>query len=64
MRVKFGRRIYSCNLATKTGGSLLLISTGNGVYTVDCETEDNADCCHEQLLTEGWCDFSDYEYSN
>ncbi len=64
MRVKFGKRIYFCHLATKTSGTLLLINTNNGTYTVDCKTEDNADYCHYQLLKKGWYDFSDYEYSN
>ncbi len=64
MRVKFGKRIYFCTLATKSDGALLLITTSNGVYTVDCETEDNANNRHKQLLKIGWCDFSDYQYSN
>ncbi len=64
MRVKFGKRIYFCTLATKTSGNRLLITTSNGVYTVDCKTEDNAVDCHRQLLQNGWCDFSYYQYSN
>ncbi len=64
MRVQFGSRIYSCTVATRTGESFLLITTSNGVYTVDCETEDNANDCHRELLQNGWCDFSDYQYSN
>ncbi len=64
MRVQFGERIYFCTFTTKTSGKLLLITTSNGVYTVDCETEDNAGYCHRKLLSNGWCDFSDYQYSN
>lgn len=64
MRVQFGERIYFCTLATKTSGKLLLITTSNGVYTVDCKTEDNASYCYWQLLKKGWYNFSDYEYSN
>lgn len=63
MRVKFGKRIWFCTLATKTG-NLLLITTSNGVYTVDCKTENVAAALHAQLLELGWCDFSDYQYSN
>ncbi len=50
MRVQFGKRIYFCTVATKTSGDRLLITTSNGIYTVDCGTEDNANDCHKQLL--------------
>ena len=39
MRVKFGKRIRTCTVATHSGeSSLLLLTTSNGVYTVDMIT--------------------------
>ena len=65
MRVKFGDRIYSCTVATHTKNSnLMLLTTSNGVYTVDVENSDTANILHDQLLRYGHCDFSEYEYSN
>ena len=65
MRVKFGDRIYSCTVATHTKNSnLMLLTTSNGVYTVDVETAVTANILHDRLLVDGYCDFSKYEYSN
>lgn len=65
MRVKFGRRIYICTVATLcNNSSLILLTTSNGVYTIDTNSIFIANDCHAQLLEKGYCDFSDYEYSN
>ena len=65
MRVKFDKRIYSCTVVTHPKGSkLLLFTTQNGVYTVDVETCDKAELIHIDMLTKGYCDISQYEYSN
>lgn len=63
MRVKLGNRIYSCTCAT-LGEHIILLTTLNGVYTVDMRTNLNASSAHNQLLCNGYYDFSDYEYSN
>lgn len=65
MRVKLGNRIYLCTLATHTlESSLILLTIRNIVYTVDMGTTKIANECHEQLLSLGYYDFSDCEYSN
>ena len=65
MRVKFGKRIYLCTVATHTEESnLLLLTTPNGVYTVDAVSLSQAENIHHKLLTDGYCDVSEYEYSN
>ena len=65
MRVKLGNRIYICTLATHTPESkIILLTTRNGLYTVDMRTIKRANECHEQLLSLGYYDFSDCEYSN
>ena len=65
MRVKLGNRIHVCTLATHTPeSSLILLTMRNVVYTVDMVTTKKANKCHEQLLSLGYYDFSDCEYSN
>jgi hypothetical protein len=65
MRVRFNNRIYLCTIATHTEGSkLLLFTTPNGVYTVDMVTCEQARNMYNNLLVNGYCDVSGYEYSN
>lgn len=65
MRVKFGNRILLCTVVTHTMGSkLLIITTPNGVYTIDMITEEQAKMAHNHLLVYGFYDASFYEYSN
>lgn len=65
MRVRFNKRIYFCTVATHSPDSvLLLLTNSNGVYTVDLETKEKAEEVYNQLLVEGYCDLSEYEYSN
>lgn len=67
MRVKFGDRIKLCKVATHSENSRLLILTttsNNEVYTVDVLTNENAEECFNNLLKLGYCDVSEYEYSN
>ncbi len=63
MRVKLGDRIYLCNVAT-LAGKLILLTTSNGVYTVNINSAFKAECCHDNLLFYGFYDFTGYEYSN
>lgn len=66
MRVKFGDRIKLCKVATHSENSILLIITTstNEVYTVDMLTPENAENNFNNLLQLGYCDVSEYEYSN
>jgi hypothetical protein len=65
MRVRFNNSIYSCTKVSHTPESkLLLITTTNGVYTVDMITSKSAELAYYQILTKGYCDFSKYEYQN
>lgn len=65
MRVKFDKRIYFCTVATHPQESKLLIfTTPNGIYTVDMVTSQQAEITHNNLLVNGYCDVSEFEYSN
>jgi len=65
MRVRFGNRIRLCTVATHSKDSkLLLLTTSNSVYTVDMLTNENAESHFNNLLQLGYCDVSEYEYSN
>ncbi len=65
MRVKFNKRIYFCTVATHTENSqLLLLTTSNGIYTVDMRSAEEAEKTHNHLLTKGFYDFSNFEYGN
>lgn len=65
MRVKLGDRIYFCIVATHPHNSkLMLLTTSNGVYTVNMGSILEAYDCHDKLLTNGWYDFTGFDYSN
>ena len=65
MRVKLGKRIQFCTLATHSENSkIILLTTSNGVYTVLMDDEKIAEYAHMSLLVDGYYDFSDCEYSN
>lgn len=65
MRVKFGKRIHFCTLAThSTGSNILNFTTSNGVYTVEVESCEQAEIIHNKLLVDGYWDSIGYEYSN
>lgn len=65
MRVLLGRRIYLCTVATHPKGShLILLTTSNGVYTVEMKSAAEAEECHNRMLKMGYYDFSGREYSN
>jgi len=66
MRVKFGNRIRLCATITHSDDSKLLIITtiSNEVYTADMLTIKNAENYFDKLLKSGYCDLSEYEYSN
>lgn len=63
MRVKLGKRIYLCTLAT-CSGDIILLTTNNGIYTVKCYSEATASICHLKLLKDGYFDFSNFDYTN
>lgn len=65
MRVKFNNSIYLCTKVSLTINSkILLFTTSNGVYVVDMKTAENAEIYYEEVLIKGYCDVSDFEYSN
>ena len=65
MRVKLGHRIRFCTVATHRDDSkLILLTTDNGVYTVEMKSWSEAGQCFEMLLTNGYYDFSECDYSN
>ena len=65
MRVRFGKSIYLCTKVSHSKDSkLLLITNGNGVYTIDMLTTEKAEEAYDGLLINGYYDVSDYEYSN
>lgn len=69
MRIQFGNRIYSCDFVTRVGGiksesSLINAKTTNGLYTIKFTTPYEADLAFVQLLTKGYYNASDTEYTN
>ena len=65
MRIKLGEAIHVCTKCSHPiYSNLLILTTSNGVYTVDMIINANANIAVQQVLTQGWCDFSDYHYSN
>jgi len=69
MRIKFANRIYSCDFVTRVGGlksesSLINAKTSNGLYTIKFKTPYEADKAFVLLLTKGYYDASDTEYTN
>lgn len=65
VRVRFGKRIYLCTVITHPEDSkLLIITTPNGVHTVNMITCEQAEFAYNQLLVNGCYDVSEYEYSN
>ena len=65
MRVKFGNHIDLCNRVTHSEGSnILLITTKNSVYVVDCGTEARARELFYKVLSNGYIDVSNLSYSN
>ena len=63
MRIKFGDSIRLCTNIT-LAGKLLIITNSNGVYTVDCDNEDNAEYIHKTILERGYYNLFGYDYSN
>jgi hypothetical protein len=65
MRIRFNDKIYFCNAVSYPKGSkLLIITTPNGLYTVDMVTKEKAESAYNDLLINGYYDVSEYEYSN
>lgn len=63
MRVKFGNHIDLC-LRIRISDNLLLITTTNSVYTVDCGSYVKASAMYCNALLNGYIDVSEFEYSN
>lgn len=65
MRVKFNDETFLCTKVSHPQNSkLLMITTPNGVYTVDMVTCKQAENVYSFLLLNGYYDVSEYEYSN
>lgn len=65
MRIKFNDKIFLCKTVSYPKGSkLLIITTPNGLYTVDMVTKENAKSAYNDLLVNGYYDVSEFEYSN
>lgn len=66
MRVKFGNHIDLCKRVTHSEGSslLLITTTYNSLYTVECVNESIATALHDKVLIDGYIDVSNFEYSN
>lgn len=66
IRIRFGHHIDLCKRVSYSGaGTLLVITTiYNSVYTVDCKNESTASKSYEEILTNGYLDVSEFEYSN
>ena len=66
IRIRFGHHTDLCKRVSYSGtGTLLVITTiYNSVYTVDCKNESTASKSYEEVLTNGYLDVSEFEYSN
>lgn len=66
MRIKFGTWIQACNFVSYPGetGTSVNAATSNGLYTICFSSEREAQDAYDQLLTRGYYDASDKEYSN
>jgi len=65
VRVKFGNHIDECSRVRHSDNSnLLLITTGNSVYAVNCGTKETAAELLQKVLTDGYIDVSHLQYSN
>lgn len=66
MRIKLGSWIQSCSFVSYPGeaGRIINASTINGLYSICFNSEEEAQAAYKQLLTEGYYDASDKEYSN
>lgn len=64
MRIKFNDSIFLCTTVSHPKESrLLIITTPNGVYTVDMINCEQAEFVYNILLINGYFDVSGYEYS-
>lgn len=65
MRVKFGNHIDLCKRVSYSGGTILVITTTyNSIYSVECGNKSIASKMYEQALVDGCLDVSEFEYSN
>lgn len=66
IRIRFGHHIDLCKrVSYSDAGTLLVITTiYNSVYTIDCKNESIALKSYEEILTNGYLDVSEFEYSN
>jgi len=65
MRIKFGDKIFLCTTVSHPQNSnLLIINTPNSIYTVNMINCERAENMLNNLLFKGYCDVSEYDYSN
>ena len=65
MRIQFGTWIQSCDFVSNPGhGNFINASTGNGLYTIVFNTEEEAHLAYKQILEKGYYDATNNEYSN
>lgn len=65
IRIRFGNHIDLCKRVSCSGDIFLIITTiYNSVYTVNCKNESTASKSYEEILTNGYLDVSEFEYSN
>jgi hypothetical protein len=65
MRIKLGKGIHTCTKATHPDNSkLLILTTSNDIYTVDCNSQRVAEEIMNMLRVDGHYDFSAYKYIN
>lgn len=64
MRVKFDNHIELCRRITHSEGSklLLITTTYNSIYTVDCITNEKATELYNKAYFEGYIDISKFYY--
>ena len=65
MRIKFGTWIHSCSFVSNPGNSNIInAATGNGLYTIVFDTEEEAHQVYDQILEKGYYDATCNEYRN
>ena len=65
MRVLLGNKIFICKYVASNlneDNVLLLISSNDCVYEVDCESKEIREVITDNLLKNGWVDLSNFTY--
>lgn len=65
IRIRFGNHIDLCKRVSYSGGTILIITNiCNSMYTVNCKNKSIASKLYKEILTNGYLDVSEFEYSN